>query len=306
MKALKLWSMSILIASALLLSAGRNARAASPSPVPAPSPQRAIQGGEQPALPKQESAQHPAPPTITDLAGSPANTPAPGNKGDDSQSNSLLAIGTFIFIALTGVATALIAKFNKQLVAVTNEMTNAAKAAADAADAALHINRPSIVITGIAAQVGIHQKTRTPDTLIGYTPQIYNLGSGPAEIIGAFSHSRVFDAYETRDDIPNLAAEEPSVGDLIWDGESDRREFPRTILGAAESFDNYMAGYTPVVSWIDGDIEKVKDGKKRRAIYGLIRYQSSVKEYFTRFFYWYDPQRRSFRRADRPELNQRT
>ncbi|WP_425163777.1 hypothetical protein [Candidatus Binatus sp.] len=236
---------------------------------------------------------------------SPNQTPNPSNSGHNSESDST---GALIFLtAVMAAATIAIAVFNYQLVGVTDEMRKATNAAAAAADAALHVNRPAIVVTGIVSQVGIHQRTGTPNTLVGYTPQIYNLGSGPAEIIQVFSHSRLFEAYETRDGIPNLAAEEPTVNDLLWDAESDRREFPRTILGAGESFENYMAGYTPIVNWIGpDDIEKVELGEKLRAVYGLIRYRSSVKKYWTRFFYWYDPQRRSFRRAYRPELNRRT
>jgi hypothetical protein len=243
---------------------------------------------------------------VANLARSSENTPTPDGKGDKGQNNSTLAVLTLLFVAIAGIATALIAIFNCQLVRVTKDMMAAANAAAVAADAALHLNRPAIVVTGCTPQIGIHLKTGTPDTLVGYRPHIYNLGSGPAEITGSYSHSRVFDAYEVKEGIPEMSVEEPNVSHLIWDFPGDCREFPRTMLGAGETFDNYLAGYTPIVNWIEGDIEKVRAGEKRCAVYGMIVYRSSVKEYRTRFFYWYNPERRAFYRAIRPELNERT
>ncbi|MGC2494462.1 MAG: hypothetical protein WA410_16605 [Candidatus Binatus sp.] len=297
MKRSKPLSVLILIVSVLFLSAE--------NPSPKPSPSGIVKPSEGTSLEQQPAHNYQSPVALTAKPQSPNQTPNPSNSGHNSESDST---GALIFLtAVMAAATIAIAVFNYQLVGVTDEMRKATNAAAAAADAALHVNRPAIVVTGIVSQVGIHQRTGTPNTLVGYTPQIYNLGSGPAEIIQVFSHSRLFEAYETRDGIPNLAAEEPTVNDLLWDAESDRREFPRTILGAGESFENYMAGYTPIVNWIGpDDIEKVELGEKLRAVYGLIRYRSSVKKYWTRFFYWYDPQRRSFRRAYRPELNRRT
>ena len=173
-----------------------------------------------------------------------------------------------------------------------------------ATEAMLHLNRPAIVITFIDSMIGIHQPSGRPDTLIGYSPHIYNLGSGPAEIIEAFTHTQVFDSFDEKNDIPCTPAEEPCVTDMIWDARSARMEFPRRILGPNESFANYVDCNYPVANWIKGDIEAVEIGQRRRAIYGIIRYRSSVKEYWTRFFYWWDPRRRSFRQAERPELNQ--
>ena len=181
----------------------------------------------------------------------------------------------------------------------------AAKRSADTAQKALHANRPSIVVTYIDTQVETHGRTGRPNVLVGYTPQIYNLGNANADIVGIFSHSQVFDAFTEAPAGPPFNAEEPYAADLIWDAPYDRQEFPRGILHPQECIANYVAGFFPV-NWVIADIEAVAFGEKRRAVFGLIKYRSTVAEYYTRFFYWWNPDSRGFRRAERPELNERT
>jgi hypothetical protein len=166
MKHSSTWFALILIASALLPSAGSLAL-----PSPTPTPNHPIQASEQRKLPEQPAAQYVASSTVTDLSPSPTNAPTPSGERTDSDNNSILAIGTFFFIALTGVATALIAKFNWQLVGVTDEMkhataeaASAARDSAKAAELALYAERPYLLIKNAR----ISEQTQLPlPTLLG-------------------------------------------------------------------------------------------------------------------------------------------
>jgi len=204
------------------------------------------------------------------------------------------------------VATGILILFTGGLWVTSIWQWNAIRDQAEAAEAALHANRPEIIVTSVKPNVSIHPMTRKPDTLTGYVPQIYNLGSGPAEIVGIFTHTQVFEAYrQVADYVLPIPTEEPKIGDLIWDATTDQRPFPRGFLAPSESYNNHLAGYFPVV-WVAADIEAVTTGEKRRAVYGLIKYRGSIKEYRTRFFYWWNPEKRIFTKADSPELNERT
>jgi hypothetical protein len=292
MKHIRLLSTLTLIALALLLCA----ESPSPTMSPVPRSRNAERQSEARNLAPQQCPQLPSPVNFT----GGAHTPNPLTEPQHEQgygytmSNAVMVAATVVM----AFATVSMAWFNFLLVGISKEM----KATAEAA---LHLNRPEMVVTFVDTQLGVHQRTGTPDTLIGYLPQIYNLGSGPAEITGMFAHTMVFDAFDKGSNIPFVPAQEPRASDLIWDAYSSRVDFPHAILAPRECIANYSAGFFPVTNWIVGDIEAVEAGERRRAIYGLIRYRSSVKEDWTRFFYWWDPGRRAFRRAELPELNER-
>lgn len=295
---------------ALSLSAESSAQNPSPKIVPKPN--------ESGSLIEQPAQEQPSPnglgQPINQPTGSQPQTPSSqgSSNNDKGDSNStvmiFLTIGMLIATAVMAFATIKIAIFNRQLVGVTDEMKKATAEMAKAADAGLHLNRPAIVVTSIKALIGIDDVSKIPNTLRGYSPEIYNIGSGPAEIIDVFSRSWVFDAFDFKAHSLGKKLEEPRGDDQeIWKFfPLDRREFPRTFLGAGECFANYQAGFAMIENWIPGDIEKVESGEKRRAVYGTILYRSSVKEYLTKFFFWYDPKSRGFRRAERRELNHRT
>lgn len=158
MKRSNIWFASILIASALLLSA------ASPSPEPSlkPSPRPAEQPNESAALGESQSKQSPSPINNADTRdGAPPNndTGADQNNSDHDIADIVIAI----FTVVSGVATIFIAKFNRQLVRITDEMkqatADAARAAKDSARAAeesaklakiaLDIEKPHLVAESV-------------------------------------------------------------------------------------------------------------------------------------------------------------
>src|ERR1700684_1001802 len=159
MKRSNTWYALILIASALFLSAALSVSADSPSPRPTPKP------NESAALTEYQSAQQITPVGTPNVSQSPPDAGAPDKKEGDGGNAATIIVA--VFTVITGFATIAIAKFNKQLVSVTDEMRKISSAA-------LHLNRPFILITEVAY-------VRPTDEFVSCIFQ--NSGSGPADIV---------------------------------------------------------------------------------------------------------------------------
>ena len=153
----------ILIASVLLLSA------ASPTPKPSvvPSPRETTIGSKESKLERQATDEKQANASHAPAIRAPDKETSANSKSDQSKDHSGWRL---LFTGVAAVATALIAIFNGQLVRVTRDMVRAAEAAAQAADAALDLDRPAILVTFIEPRVGTHQPSGRANTLISFTP----------------------------------------------------------------------------------------------------------------------------------------
>ena len=275
----------ILIASALFLSAE------SPKPSPVPSPRNAVEQGETARLGQQQPQQQPSPIGPTNSAHSPYLGSEPRQEQKDSN-----GVGNLLMIAATVVmacATALIAWFNFQLVGVTKEMQVATKAAADATKAALHVNRPFLLVTDVKCGEVVHNS----DGYIPYsfTITLRNFGVGPADMVGYSAGGAPFnspDVYGQGEPTITYTSNDTPLRELISPGEITDKLIPKVRF---DLYDDML-----------GDIQK---HKKRIGINGQIRYRGAAPEqvYWTRFFWWCFINDRgeplAIRRALRPDLN---
>jgi hypothetical protein len=285
MKLSKPLSALILIALALFLNAARNVSADSPSPRPTPHPNESADLGQ------EQAKQHPTPLPQPDLSYAPhgADTPAKEQQERDGASTVIVSV----FTAIAGIATALIAWFNFQLVGVTKEMQLATEAAADATKAALHVNRPFLLVTDVKCSEAV----RNSGGYISYsfTITLRNFGVGPADMVGYSAGGVPYDApdlYGQREPKITYTTNDTPLRELIAPNDIAENLIPKVRL------DLY-----------DDMLRDIQTGKRRIGIDGQIRYRGAAPEqvYWTRFFWWCfindlgEPT--AIRRALRPDLN---
>jgi hypothetical protein len=271
MKHSNIWFALILVASALLLSAARSVSADSPSPKPANQP------NEGSTLSDHQSAQQATPVSTPNFSQSSPDTRSSGNKHDDGGDTATNIIAFFTVVA--ALATIAIAKFNKQLVTVTADMTTATAQAAKAAEAALHIDRPFLLVTDVKC-IESTRDGRANEILYIYEFDVClrNFGVGPADIVDYIAVAAVRSVPPpstilepiVEPEAPRYAPVGRRLSDsLVAPNEwAERRIKERAILTRA-------------------DCDAVRNGEARIGIDGIIRYRGASQQvYWTRFFWW--------------------
>jgi len=278
MKLLKRLSASILIVSALLLLIGRNA---SEQNLGRPSQSLTQQGNNAADEHQTYSGQW----TGTWMTNTAHGDSSTKESGEDSNQNpsplwkiwewitSISAQGFFNFII--AVATGFIACFNWQLVGVTDEMKTAAKAAADAAEAALHINRPFLLVTEVKS-ISLTRDGRGDEILYIYEFEVClrNFGVGPADIVDYIAGAAVRNVS-----IPVQPVVEPQVCYA-----PTGRRLSESLVAPGET----AKGRIKVRATLNrAHCDAVRNGEGRIGIDGIIRYRGASKQmYWTRFFWW--------------------
>lgn len=179
------------------------------------------------------------------------------------------------------------------LFVVTLKATRVATLSANAAEAALHSDRPYLLanIEGIESfKYGLLEE-RPPITRVDV--RFVNAGSSPAELIEVIATSWKFDCWQD--------ASDPTWKILI---SGQQIEIVPPVVRIAQST-------KPIhiqINWTQEDMNLVNSGLKRVAIYGIARYCGGPrKEYHTRFFWWFSPLTSpQLQKAFEPELNERT
>jgi hypothetical protein len=175
MKLSNIWFALILIALALFPSAALNVSASSPSPRPTPKP------NESAALGNQQSHQQVTPIGISDSSQPSQQTGTP--KGEQTNGSDTATGLIAAFTIVMALATIAIAKFNRQFVGVTHEMTKATAEAAKFTKLAYIANRPYLIPDNFVMLNFTTQARRTDQHgLVFMTVEfvIKNVGKGPA------------------------------------------------------------------------------------------------------------------------------
>lgn len=271
----------ILIMSTLLLCAQ------SSTPQPGPSPRPAAKPSEGTALSEHQSNQSQLPVNDSNIAN--------GQPGDDAATRQqkrnydIPTIVIAIFSVVSGIAAIRIAKFNKQLVQVTRDMVNAAVASAEASKAALHVNRPFLLVTKV-------QKLLPGSNTAYFTYR--NAGNNPADVMEIIASAEIF--FRSTDIPPALFVPQVTYT------EHNKIRLTSSVIGN-EPCDIYINNFEEVVLDREGfDLAAERPTDGRVAIYGRISYRGGPPNevYLTHFFWWYFSDDIFF--IGPPELNQRT
>lgn len=201
----------------------------------------------------------------------------------------------------------------ERYVALTQEMSKTAKQSARAAEAALHINRPFLLVTktGVARTHGqqIVDFTKAPPTSsttpmdvlknpltsLRFKIELRNFGVSPADIKDYFCEAEIFDPPK-----PQNGLNDPVV--VYQDAECNRLN--DSLIGPNETVDDRLVAD---ISFYTAERELIRDDVKRIGIHGRIRYREAHDfTYVTRFFWWYFPDTDSCHRAFAEELNSHT
>lgn len=177
---------------------------------------------------------------------------------------------------------------------IAQAATTAAQKSAEAAKAALHANRPYVLMTEMAPASWKDQAFDRQPPIRRVNITFQNVGSSPAEIIDVFATSKKFEWLR-----------DPS--EPAWDklNSGGLGEIGTPVLGTGPSEKMTLPIF---VNWTKDDITSVDAGDKRVGIYGMIRYRGGPTEpYYTRFFWWFSPfNDPTLKKASSPELNERT
>lgn len=243
---------------------------------------------------KQPTNDHPSPLTSANSTQSPTDTASPDSGSDchDGDSNS----GITIFLAaVMAAATIAIAIFNYQLVGVTGKMQEATTKATEAAEAALHADRPFLLIFRVTV---FHTAIPNPS---GHSLEariwLHNFGNGPADIVDYIAEAALFD----RNPRVGGAVQEP----VVEYGPADGGPLGNSLI--APHIDSKGDDIVAHLTLSDDDMKAMRDETKRVGIHGRIRYRGAPKQvYESRFFWWYFPDTQECFRAANPELNAHT
>jgi hypothetical protein len=298
MKRSSTWFALTLIASALLLSAGKQG-SAEPSRRPIPQP------NESAAFGNGEGSKQVAPIGASNGPNAVNSTEISTKEQQNTRDASTVVIT--IFTIVTGIATALIAWFNYQLVGVTAEMkqvtADAATAAKDSASSAeesakvakraLRTDRPYLLFDE-PTHTGFHRPLSTEPTAITIEEafrdiaplyaslRIRNYGKGPAIIVSVVRRLVIASEYPPVGDFSNCIQAQLTI-DAIAAG-----EFSRIPSDWSESYQ------------MDGthNYEEIVGLTKTMMFYGIVRYKDVFSElYETAFLYRFQPPERSVERA---------
>lgn len=266
MKLSKPLSALTLIALALLLNAAKSS-ALNPSPRPTPKPNESATFGD------RQGEQQIAPIRTPAASQSPEQTGAPTKEQQNGSGASTVIIAVFTVVA--GLATVAIAIFNYQLVGVTNEMKKATAEAAEAAEAALHIDRPFLLVTEVKF-INLTFDGRADELLCIYEFEVCsrNFGVGPADIVDYIAGAAVHNISIQMQPIVEPQIQYASTGRRLNDSLVAPNEW-------AEGRIKEKAILTRA------DCDAVRNGEARIGIDGIIRYRGASKQvYWTRFFWW--------------------
>jgi len=262
----------IVIVSAVFLSV-TNVIAASPSPSVAP------------------------PSPSLSASANPVGTP-PGSAAGDFQGGALLAWLTLVCIAISAVATVYIARFNRRLVDVTKDMeratseaAEAAKQSAQAAEAALHADRPFLLV--VAIKTDIFGLGEFGEKNLHFALVVRNFGNGPADITDYTAEAELFDP-------PTHVRSDPAV----WYGPNKGQRINDSLIAPHETV---HARLQTSLRTSREEYASAFSDDKRVGVHGRIRYRGSAKQtYETRFFWWYFVNGDQSARALTKELNDHT
>jgi hypothetical protein len=193
-----------------------------------------------------------------------------------------------------------VANLEKTLIE-TKKAADAAKYSAEVARFALHSNRPYLLVMNVTPKTGQkYAASKYPvlgieEPISSAIINVQNVGGSPAEIIEIVATSWKYECLQ-------------DTSEPAWDDKltlDTPRDITQPVLGVGQTIEPQIRIF---VNWTDENIDLVKDGTKRVALYGIIRYRSGPKEsYYTRFFYWFSPLiRPELQRASSVELNERT
>ncbi len=193
-------------------------------------------------------------------------------------------------------ATAAIAWFNYQLVGVAKDMQAATRAAADAAEAALHSARPFLLVTTVKCTSHTHDLV-ADSIRYGFNIGLRNFGVGPADIISYIAGGAIYDFAPDASKEPRPRYF-PENGQRLAESLIGPGEYAENRIEAAAHLDKSM-------------LDLIRLGSKCIGIDGLIRYRGASEQvYETQFFWWcfLDEQNNAglIRRALREDLNRHT
>jgi hypothetical protein len=267
MKRLNTWFVLILIASALLLSTVKKGNG-EPSPRP----------NESSDLANQQSAQQVAPVSSPNLSQPAQQDGTPKNEQQDGSNATTIVIT--VFTVITGFATVAIAKFNKQLVGVTDAMKEATAEAAKFTKLAYVATRPYLVPDNFVILNFTTQGRRTDQHGVVFMTVEFvlkNVGKGPATVKRAGAKLKILpdDPTNRRGWYPNPSDDWGDLSDcagfaldshvIAADGATKAQ-----VLSNLPSEDDYLAvtvGYT-------GHI----------VVYGFLDYLDAAGEPYTAVF----------------------
>jgi hypothetical protein len=180
------------------------------------------------------------------------------------------------------VAVFQIALFFKSL-GISREATAAAKAA-------LHTNRPFLLVTNI-----VSNSTETDGNWykVESAIRLRNFGVGPADIVDYIAKVELFDT-------PESSSSEP----LVTYGLDEGNRLGNPLIGPGDAVeDRFFPGMT-----IGPDMRTARHEKRKTlATHGRIRYRGAPEQvYITRFFWWHFTGNQGNERAKTPELNAHT
>ncbi len=286
-------SLAVIVASALLLSSAQSVSANSPSPRPTPQP------NEGPALSDHKSAEQVAPIGTPNFSQPKHQADAPKNEQQDGHDTATVIIA--VFTVVMGLATVAIAVFNWQLVGVTNEMKKATADAAKAAEAALHIDRPFLLVTSITGEISHADMAENNPAIRRFRHNLYfavalkNYGVSPADIVEYTADVCLLDPPKP----PNFRDPPPAYG--------QPSQLNDSIIGPHEPVPDRIKFSD---SFDDAEYQSALDDKQRFAVYGRIRYRGASDKTYDTFFYWWcfviDPNQVDLYRCNTKQWNNHT
>jgi len=212
--------------------------------------------------------------------------------------------GQAFFNLVMTVATVFVAIFTGQLVYATRKMQTAS-------EAALHVNRPFLLVTDVKC-LRFTRDGSTNEMLYIYEFDVClrNFGIGPADIVDyiAVAAARNIPTEATFADHPSGSGTviflEPGAEPFVYYAATGRR-LSESLVAPNEWAEGRIKEKATLTR---ADCDAVRNGKARIGIDGIIRYRGAPKQvYWTRFFWWcfldaaYNPV--NIQRALRSDLN---
>jgi hypothetical protein len=279
-------SLLILIAAALLLSGVRSVSAQGLGPSQSVTQQR-NHGPQQ----TQANAKKSAPPTRVEQSPASVNSISGQSGPEEVSSNSdnnppeLRKVGEWIIASIASMsaqgwsnfvialATVFLAIFTGQLVCVTRDLHKAT-------EAALHIDRPFLLVTNVQCPAFSSEGSGNEILYIyEFEVCLRNFGVGPADIVDYIAGAAVRDRRVRG--VPLLQGiVEPEVA---WFAPSGQRLAESLV--APREIANGRIKTRAILS--RGHCDAVRNGEKAIGIDGIIRYRGASQQvYWTRFFWW--------------------
>jgi len=198
-----------------------------------------------------------------------------------------------LFTAITGIATVVLAVFTGQLVCVSRDLHQAT-------EAALHVNRPFLLVTHIKCTETIFAEGILRHRFIIH---LKNFGVGPADIVKYLASANIHDTPL------GVNPKEPTFRYFPENGQ----RLADSLVAPTDTSDRIECRSLLIPEMYAA----ILNGTKTLAVDGIVVYRgASPKTYETRFFWWcyldntvptVDPgEPTRFMRALRPDLNEHT